>query len=276
MTRRYCEPPQGGLRALVAIRGITNLHEQPSWESTIETQVLFGETLIAHAYVGRWIDASMNFGGFWHRGFVHSSEVADVPDAATHKVQTPWTPLRPLFRHRGTPIDMLARDSLLVVLEETDDHVRVWPAGWVFKNHVCPIGNFKSNPLEEMKSMIGTPFLWGGRSAFSVDCAGLIQSAFGLCGISTPRASTDLAATFGVQLPDDEPTRPGDLIFYSEHCGVLLNDNQVLHSNGKVGHVLVEDRATLHRRMTEKFGYTLMPRRRFEGSRSVADVPAAE
>ena len=123
----------------------------------------------------------------------------------------------------------------------------------------------QTDPLEVMTSMIGIPFLWGGGAAVAVDCAGLIQSAFGLCVIATPRASTDLAATFGVQLPEDEPTRPGDLIFYSEHCGVLLNDEQVLHSNGKVGHVLVEDRATLHRRMTEKFGYALMPRRRFEG-----------
>lgn len=265
MTRRYLEPPEHGLRAVVAIRGITNLHEQPSWESTIETQVLFGEALTAHGCVGEWIDASMNFDGFWHRGFVHASEVADAHGVATHRVQAPWTPLRPLFRHRGTAIDTLGRGSRLLVLEETEDHVRVWPAGWVFKSHVCPIAMVQTDPLEVMKSMIGIPFLWGGRSAFAVDCAGLIQSAFGLCGIATPRASTDLATTFGVQLPEDEPTRPGDLIFYSEHCGVLLNDDQVLHSNGKVGHVLVEDRATLHRRMTEKFGYALMPRRRFEG-----------
>lgn len=262
MTRRSTEASPAGLRSLIAIRGITHLHEQPSCESTIETQVLFGERLVAHGCVGEWIDASVDFAGYWHRGFVHSRDVADPPCPPTHKVRAAWTPLRPLLRHRGALIDTLGRGSLLIVTEETEDHLRVWPYGWVFRNHVCSADSYESDPLAVMMSMMGTPFVWGGRSAFGVDCAGLIQSAFGQCGIPTPRASTDLAVDFGVELARDESVLPGDFIFYSEHCGVLLSENEVLHSNGKVGHVLVEDRGQLHRRMTEKFGYVEMPRRR--------------
>ena len=265
MIRRSLELPDKGSRAVIAIRGITNLHERPTWESTVETQVLFSEALVVHGCVGQWLDASINFAGFWHRGYVHSGEVADLPRVPTHKVHVPWTPLRPMARHQGAVSDMLGRGSLLIVLEETEDQVRVWPSGWVFKSHVCPADSFQQDPLVVLKSMIGTPFLCGGRSAFGVDCAGLIQSALALCGIQAPRACIDLASAFGVELPQNEPVLPGDLIFYSESdtCGVLLNDKLVLHSDGKLGHVLIENRALLHRRMIETCSCALLPRRRF-------------
>lgn len=84
---------------------------------------------------------------------------------------------------------------------------------------------------------LNTPYLWGGRSNYGIDCSGFVQSVFRLLGIKLPRDAGQQAAC-GEQVNDT--LRCGDLAFFDNeqhkitHVGLLLNDFEIIHASGKV------------------------------------------
>ncbi|NIG54253.1 C40 family peptidase [Chitinophaga sp. Cy-1792] len=86
---------------------------------------------------------------------------------------------------------------------------------------------------------LNTAYLWGGRSVFGVDCSGLTQNTFKLAGIELWRDAYQ-QATQGNAVDFLQEAQLGDLAFFDNeegritHVGILLNDQEIIHSSGKV------------------------------------------
>lgn len=86
---------------------------------------------------------------------------------------------------------------------------------------------------------LNTPYLWGGRHPFGIDCSGLVQICYKTIGINLPRDAYQQAA-LGSSLSFIEEAEPGDLAFFDNdegkiiHVGILLKDNYIIHASGKV------------------------------------------
>jgi gamma-D-glutamyl-L-lysine dipeptidyl-peptidase len=86
---------------------------------------------------------------------------------------------------------------------------------------------------------INTPYLWGGRHPFGVDCSGLTQVCYKMIGMNIPRDAYQQAA-LGHSLSFIEEAEPGDLAFFDNaegriiHVGIMLENNHILHASGKV------------------------------------------
>ncbi|MDQ1700245.1 MAG: gamma-D-glutamyl-L-lysine dipeptidyl-peptidase [Frankiaceae bacterium] len=62
------------------------------------------------------------------------------------------------------------------------------------------------------RTLIGIPYLWGGRSGYALDCSGLTQLVYRLHGVTLPRDTGDQAkAGRAVSVSSRSP---GDLLFY--------------------------------------------------------------
>jgi gamma-D-glutamyl-L-lysine dipeptidyl-peptidase len=84
-----------------------------------------------------------------------------------------------------------------------------------------------------------TPYLWGGKSVFGIDCSGFVQQVYKMFGIKLLRDAY-LQAEQGEKVRSVEQAKLGDLAFFQNekgrvtHVGIILKDNQIVHASGKV------------------------------------------
>lgn len=86
---------------------------------------------------------------------------------------------------------------------------------------------------------LNTPYLWGGRSVFGIDCSGFVQQVFRFFGMPLPRDAYQQAAT-GEVVGFLQEANCGDLAYFDNeegritHVGLLLNSDTIIHSSGRV------------------------------------------
>jgi cell wall-associated NlpC family hydrolase len=138
----------------------------------------------------------------------------------------------------------------LRVEERREGWVRVVTAydypGWIETAALseAPAGDWlpplrAGDPVEEARSFLGAPYLWGGMTVGGIDCSGLVHMAWRRLGRLVPRDAWQQAEAGS---PVDEP-RYGDLAVYGgdgvTHIAFWLGGGRILHAAG--GREVVEE-----------------------------------
>jgi LysM repeat protein len=103
----------------------------------------------------------------------------------------------------------------------------------------APSGDFAADFINVAKSVMGTPYVWGGSSVNGFDCSGIIYYAANKAGKEIGRTSAEgyYNRTFYVDQP-----QPGDLVFFENtykkgisHVGIYLGGDEFIHADEKRG-----------------------------------------
>ena len=97
----------------------------------------------------------------------------------------------------------------------------------------------KSDLISTAFLYLHSPYLWGGKTPFGIDCSGFTQMVYKLNGYQLLRDASQQAAQ-GEALSFIEESEPGDLAFFDNeegritHVGIIMENNYIIHASGKV------------------------------------------
>ena len=212
-----------------------NLRPNPSHDAGIDTQALYGESVRVFDRHEGWAWVSLDADAYV--GYLPESALGN-PMTPTHRVMVPRT-----FCYSGPdlrfpdPLELSAASLLTIVGEAETRGTRyalLEGGGAVIAAHIRPLSaKPDQDPVTVASRFLETPYLWGGRSGFGIDCSGLVQISHALCGIACPRDSDMQAAGFGTAFdPEERSPLRGDLVFWKGHVGLLEDPETLIHASG--------------------------------------------
>jgi hypothetical protein len=112
-------------------------------------------------------------------------------------------------------------------------------SNYVYEGEVLSSKKAKENLINTAFLFLNSPYLWGGKTPFGIDCSGFSQMVYKLNGHQLLRDASQ-QATQGEVLSFIEESEPGDLAFFDNdeglitHVGIIMKDNYIIHAHGKV------------------------------------------
>lgn len=226
----------GGRRARVIVP-VLDLRGAPDADAGLDTQLLLGDAVTIFDEAGgfAWVQAARDS----YVGYVSASGLAQEGPALTHVVAVPRT-----FVYREPDMKRpmtaaLSLGSLLAVAGAATtrgtDYALLDTGEAVIAAHLKPAQDLSADYVAVAETLERTPYLWGGTSAFGIDCSGLVQLGLRMAGRACPRDTDMQAASLGrpLAIGDDlAGLDRGDLVFWRGHVAIMLDGETVIHASG--------------------------------------------
>lgn len=217
---------------------VADLKSIPDRAAETQTQLLMGEAVTVFDRSGGWCWVQAKTDAYV--GYVDEAACRAANTGPTHRVVVPRTFLYPGVDLRFPPVAALSAGSLIEVAGQAETRGVLYDVladgTAIIARHCLAIGEVSSTDYVSVaESFLETPYLWGGRSGFGVDCSGLVQLALQLADCFAPRDSDMQAAGLGQALEpgaDLSGLRRGDFVFWQGHVGILQDPATLLHASG--------------------------------------------
>lgn len=203
---------------------LVNIRKEPSHKSELISQLLFGECFSVIQQQEEWIFILSNSDGY--KGWIENRLDIFVASEALIKPKI--------------------ITSFLATVQVSPNHQIKIPIGSLVDDSSYKIFSGQYAEVLQIADAIdciaeqldGSPYLWGGRTGFGIDCSGLSQLVYRFMGINLPR-DADLQCQQGLDLFFGQQEE-GDLLFYKNsqgriiHVAIVMNKERAIHASGFV------------------------------------------
>lgn len=224
--------------------GICNLNsvairKEPNNQSEMVSQLLFGESFQITEAENQWIKIILDFD--YYEGWVLKNQILELGASDYQEI--------------AEQNNHVSNELVTFVSNQSNELKTITLGASIpfFKNNKFQIldevydldGQTKSEKLSKIDIVktahiyLNTPFLWGGKTPFGIDCSGFTQMVYKINGHALFRDAHQQASQ-GEVLSFIEESTPGDLAFFDNeegeiiHVGIILANNHIIHCDGKV------------------------------------------
>jgi hypothetical protein len=217
-----------------------SVRAESSHRSEQVTQLLFGETYTVKEQFQDWIRICISDDDYEGWIPVSGHQEIGLTDHTELTKQKPflcYDLVQVLVNHQSV-VSILLGSNLPWY---RSGHLRIGSVSYTFEGNVRQPDNQVSsrNIVENAYMYLNAPYMWGGRGPFGIDCSGLTQMTFKLCGINLRRDAW-MQAEGGQTIHLLDESQAGDLAFFDNeegritHVGILTSKNRIIHASGKV------------------------------------------
>ena len=211
---------------------IVPLRDEPSDPSELVSQVLYGDCFKVLEQRKKWSKIRLEFDNY--EGWIDNKQYIEISED--------------MYKNVSSETLNVSAD-LVEYITTQEGHLNLIPLGATLNglsllNHSYDGESLtekqpKKNLIDTAYMYLNTPYLWGGKTPFGIDCSGFTQMVYKLNGYRILRDASQ-QATQGEALSFIEESEPGDLAFFDNsegtitHVGIIMKDNYIIHAHGCV------------------------------------------
>lgn len=228
-----------------------------------QSECLFGEDVMVFNETGTWCWVQSCQDGYV--GYIERSKIDMPKNTPTHIMVAPRSFEYEKADLKSPMVSTLSLGSKVNIVDKIETRGTLYAKldndRFIISNHIVPIGTIMDDYVSVAESLQRTPYLWGGKSGFGIDCSGLVQLSMMMAGKTVLRDTDMQAETIGEVIDPIDGLQRGDLVFWKGHVAIMVDSKTIIHANGASMDVKIEPLETAIERIARHYARPICYRR---------------